>query len=158
MADIQISRAIAADVERIALLFDAYRCFYGRRSDPKAAREFLRNRLERGESVVYLAELDKRPAGFVQLYPSFDSVEIRPVWILHDLFVASECRGHGVGRLLMGAARRLAEERGAVGLSLATATENHVAQGLYESLGYCRDSRFYHYFLTIDEVSGEDHG
>jgi len=156
MPDIQINRAVAADIERIAPLFDAYRRFYGRRSDLDAARAFLHSRQERGESTIYLAEMDGRPAGFVQLYPSFDSVDARPVWILHDLFVDPECRGRGIGRLLMSAARHLAEDSGAAGLSLATATDNHVAQRLYESLGYRRDSRFYHYFLAISDTTGQD--
>jgi ribosomal protein S18 acetylase RimI-like enzyme len=158
MPDVQINRAVLADVDRIAPLFDAYRCFYGRSSDLDAARAFLHDRQGSGESTIYLAEIDGRPAGFVQLYPSFDSVDAHPIWILHDLFVDPGYRGRGIGRLLMSAARHLAEDSGAAGLSLATATDNHVAQGLYESLGYRRDSRFYHYFLAIRDATGEDQG
>lgn len=156
MTDVSIRRATQRDAELIAPLFDAYRRFYERASDVALAGEFLRQRLSHGESVVFIAESGGVPLGFVQLYPSFDSVECSAVWILHDLFVEPEGRGRGVGRALMEAARRLALETGATGLSLATASDNLVAQGLYEGLGYRRDERFFHYFLRVrPEDEGE---
>lgn len=144
-----VRRAESADADRLAPLFDAYRCFYGRQSDPELARRFISERLKRGESVIYLALTAREAIGFVQLYPSFDSVEASPVWILHDLFVSPGARGAGAGRALMEAATDLAKETGACGLSLATAVDNTAAQGLYESLGYVRDRRFFHYFLAL---------
>lgn len=152
---ISIRRATARDVGELAPLFDAYRCFYERESDTDLAREFLRERLRSGESTVFVAEDSDRPVGFVQLFPSFDSVEAGAVWILHDLFVDPGCRGSGIGRALMDAAGGLARESGAVGLSLATAHDNDVAQALYESLGYRRDERFYHYFLRVGGSTSE---
>lgn len=147
---VAIRRAESADLHQIAPLFDAYRRFYGRPSDPELATSFISERLEQGESVIFLAEIAGKAVGFVQLYPSFDSVEARPVWILHDLFVRSEARGLGAGRALMNAATGLARETRACGLSLATAVDNTVAQALYESLGYTRDRRFFHYFLSLE--------
>ena len=156
MEEIRIRRATAADLERIAPLFDAYRVFYGQRPDMVAAREFMRHRLEAGQSVVYAAELGAIPAGFVQLYPSFDSIDLGCIWILHDLYVDPGHRGKGIGRRLMEAARGLAEESGAAGLSLSTAVDNRVAQALYESLGYRRNTRFHHYFLPVGASSETD--
>jgi len=146
---VAVRRADSADSRQIAPLFDAYRRFYGRPSDPELATGFISERLEHGESVIFLAEMAGEAVGFVQLYPSFDSVEARPVWILHDLFVSPEARGSGVGRALMNAATGLASETRACGLSLSTAADNTVAQALYESLGYVRDRRFFHYFLRL---------
>jgi hypothetical protein len=77
MTDIRIVRAARNELEDLVPLFDAYRQFYGQRSDPAAAREFLRDRLERDESVIYVAYADGREAaGFTQLYPSFSSVSL----------------------------------------------------------------------------------
>ena len=146
---LSVRRADTGDAEALAPLFDAYRVFYGRSPDLELASRFLEQRLRAGESVVFIAEDDRGPAGFVQLYPSFDSVEAGSVWILHDLFVDPGRRGVGVGRALMDAARGLAIQTEAVGLSLATARDNVVAQSLYERLGYRRDERFYHYFLDV---------
>lgn len=151
-----IRKAGPGDTGAVAPLFDAYRQFYGRSPDLAAATRFLADRLGADESVVFLALAGDEPVGFVQLYPSFDSVEVRAVWILHDLYVIPDARCAGAGRALMEAARRLAEETGACGLSLATAIDNQVAQALYEGLGYRRDRRFYHYFLGLTPT--EDQG
>ena len=153
MSGVVIRRATDRDAPVLAPLFDAYRCFYEQPSDPGLAQAFLEKRLKSGESTVFVAEVDGTAVGFVQLYPSFDSVEAGAVWILHDLFVKPGGRERGVGRALMEAARALAVETGAVGLSLATATDNLVAQGLYESLGYRRDDRFFRYFLPVGPAS-----
>lgn len=146
---LSVRRADTGDAEALAPLFDAYRVFYGRSPHLELAGRFLEQRLRARESVVFIAEDDRGPAGFVQLYPSFDSVEAGAVWILHDLFVDPDRRRKGVGEMLMDAARRLAIETGAVGLSLSTARENSTARSLYERLGYRRDERFYHYFLNV---------
>jgi ribosomal protein S18 acetylase RimI-like enzyme len=146
-----VRQAGPGDVDAVAPLFDAYRQFYRQPSDPGLARTFLAERLEREESVVFLAERDGRAVGFVQLYPLFTSTADRPrrLWLLNDLFVAPEARGGGVGRALMDRARRLAEETGAAGLELATARTNAVAQRLYESLGYRVDDQFLRYELGL---------
>ena len=147
----KVRQATTDDVGRLAPLFDAYRQFYERPSDLALSREFLSQRLQRDESVIFLAEENGETLGFVQLYPLFSSTSPRPgrLWLLNDLFVTSAARGRGVGRHLMDRARRLAEETGACGLELATARTNHTAQSLYESLGYRRDKEFFRYELTL---------
>ncbi|MGE5178430.1 MAG: N-acetyltransferase family protein [Bacteroidota bacterium] len=142
----QIRKAGPADLGRIAPLFDAYRQFYGKPPDLERARAFLRERLERSESVIFLAEDEGRALGFVQLFPSFTSVEARGLWVLNDLFVAADARGLGVGRALMNAAREHAIRTGAKRLTLETMDDNPTAWKLYESLGYVRsaaDVRYY---------------
>jgi ribosomal protein S18 acetylase RimI-like enzyme len=146
-----IRQAEAADAAVVAPLFDAYRQFYERPSDLSLALAFVQARLEREESVIFLAERDGRAVGFVQLYPLFSSTAARPrrFWLLNDLFVAPEARGHGVARALMLRARRLAEETDAAGLELATGRTNLAAQRLYESLGWQRDEEFPRYELLL---------
>ena len=150
MAD-NIRQARAEDVDLVAPLFDAYRQFYAQPSDPALARAFIAERLTREESVIFLAERDGRPVGFVQLYPLFSSTAARPrrLWLLNDLYVAPEARSGGVGRALMDRARQLAEATDAVGLELATARTNVRAQRLYESLGYRIDEHFLRYELGL---------
>ena len=150
MAD-TVRQARPEDAELVAPLFDAYRQFYEQPPDSGLALGFIRARLERGESVVFLAERDGRPVGFVQLYPLFSSTAARPrrLWLLNDLYVVAEARGGGVARALMQRARRLAEETDAVGLELATAHTNVAAQRFYESLGWRRDEKFPRYELVL---------
>jgi ribosomal protein S18 acetylase RimI-like enzyme len=146
-----VRQAGPADTDLVAPLFDAYRGFYQQPSDLPLARAFIAARLERGESVVFLAERDGRPVGFAQLYPMFSSTAPRPrrLWLLNDLYVAPEARGSGVGRALMARARALAEATDACGVELVTAATNTVAQRLYESVGYRRDDLFLRYELGL---------
>ncbi|MBI3551378.1 MAG: GNAT family N-acetyltransferase [Elusimicrobia bacterium] len=145
MARLSIVACGARDAKRLAPLFDAYRMFYKQRSDLASARRFLSRRLRRGESVVFLALDGTRCLGFVQLYPTFSSVSMRPLWILNDLFVVPEARRGGVGKALLRRARKFASETGKEGLFLETARTNRKAQRLYEKLGWQRDTEFYRY-------------
>ena len=96
MSDITISRAGPADLDALALLFDAYRQFYCQSSDVPRARDWLRSRLRVGESVVLLARRGGAMLGFVQLYPMFSSVRTAKTWILNDLYVDAGARRRGV--------------------------------------------------------------
>ena len=148
----QIRRATISDLDDAAPLFDAYRQFYGQRSDVAAARAFLNERLRRDESVIFLAVADEdggEALGFTQLYPSFSSVSLKRLWVLNDLFVGPSVRRGGVGRRLLDRAREWAIETGAKGLVLATAVDNSKAQALYESCGWQRDDEFQHYHLFV---------
>lgn len=146
-ADLRTVRAGGGDVEDLVPLFDGYREFYGRRSDPAGARAFLAERISRDESVIFLAYIGREAAGFTQLYPSFSSVSLQSLWILNDLFVRPDIRRGGVGRALLERARRHAVETGAKGLVLSTGVTNKAAQTLYESCGWQRDDEFHHYHL-----------
>ena len=148
-AAFEIVQGTPADVGEVALLFDAYRQFYGKPPDLEAARRFLFARLSKGESVLFLARSREHVVGFVNLYAVFSSVNLTRQWILNDLFVAEEARKLGVGRALTQRARQLAEATQSNGLTLETGIENLAAQKLYESTGWKRDHEFYRYFLPV---------
>ena len=169
-AGFTIRRAGLSDVDAIAPLFDAYRVFYGQISDEGAAAAFMRARLERRESVLFVAEESSRvstdegyaifpaqaavrsvatPLGFTQLYPSFSSVSLAPIIVLNDLFVAPTARTRGVARALLLRAEEHARETGAVRLALTTARDNLRAQRVYEAMGWRRDEVFFAYTRTI---------
>jgi GNAT superfamily N-acetyltransferase len=145
---VRVLRAASRDLDELVTLFDGYRQFYGRRSDPAGARAFLRERIERDESVIYLAYTGPgEAAGFTQLYPSFSSVSLKALWILNDLYVRSDVRRGGVGRALLERARQHAADTGAKGLTLSTGVTNKAAQALYVSCGWQRDDEFFQYHL-----------
>jgi GNAT superfamily N-acetyltransferase len=148
-AGLRIARAGLSDLDDLAPLFDGYREFYRQRSDPTAARAFLRERIERDESAIYLAYAGREAAGFTQLYPSFSSVSLKRLWILNDLFVRTDIRRGGVGRALLERARLHAVETGAKGLVLSTGVRNKAAQTLYESCGWRKDDEFFQYYLLF---------
>src|SRR5437016_5524735 len=98
---VDIRRATLADLDVVVPLFDQYRQFYRQPSDPERAYEFLRERLERSQSVILLAFDNTAAIGFTQLYPSFSSGAMAPIFILNDLFVSSEARRRGMGSALL---------------------------------------------------------
>lgn len=145
----EVALANLDQLDAIANLFNQYRIFYGQSSNLEAARQFLQERFQNGDSVVFWAHQDGQAAGFTQLYPSFSSVSMKPIWILNDLFVTEAFRKQGVARLLMDAAEGYARETGAVRVALSTQISNLSAQALYESRGYARDEEFCHYSLGL---------
>ena len=148
-----IAPATLADIDELTRLFDLYRQFYQQPPDPALARRYLSARISGEESTIFIATDDADDAdaalGFTQLYASFCSVALAPIWILYDLYVDAAARKQGVGTALMNRARQLAEETGAARLELQTAVDNITAQSVYERLGYVRNTQFYGYALTI---------
>lgn len=135
-----IRRADQNDVDAIAPLFDAYRCFYAQPSDPERAREWLLERLQRDESVILVGERTGTVVGFTQLYPMFSSVRTARLWVLNDLFVAEDARRCGAARALLDAAAQFAREDGAAGIMLETACDNAPARALYVAAGWTEDA------------------
>ena len=140
---LQALRATTIHLDAVAKLFDAYHGFYGQPSNLEQSRTFIAERMAFNESAIFLVEDESGEAlGFVQLYPTFSSIDAHRTWLLSDLFTTPAARGRGVGRRLMNTARDFAVETGAKGLVLETATDNFTAQGLYESLGWVRDTGY----------------
>ena len=151
--DVQVHRADATHLDQVASLFDAYRGFYGQPSNLTQSRDFIAERMARDESVIFYADdAEGEALGFVQLFPTFSSIDAHRTFLLGDLFTAPAARGRGVGTLLMNTARAFAVLSGAKGMTLETATDNHLAQKLYEALGYVRDPGYYTYCLDLKQV------
>ncbi len=136
---ISTHRAGPADLDALGVLFDAYRQFYGQPSDVPRARDWLRERLRFGESVVLVATSGGKAVGFVQLYPMYSSVRTARTWILNDLYVDATARRGGVARTLLDAAAQFAREDGAAGISLETTRDNAPARALYRAAGWGED-------------------
>ena len=148
MSAITIRQAVLSDIEALSILFDGYRQFYERESDVAGARQFLLDRFEHGESVLFIAHDGDEPVGFTQLYPSFSSVSMGRIYVVNDLFV-NECgRRSGVGSALLAAAVAYAKTVGAIRLALSTACTNATAQSLYEAEGWKRDDDFFYTYTT----------
>jgi len=145
-----IIKAHIEHLDQIVSLFDAYRIFYKKPSDKEAAKKFLFERLKNKESIIFLALIDNEAVGFTQLYPSFSSVSMQPIYILNDLYVTKEYRKQGIGVALLNKAKQLCREQNFKGLGLQTETSNP-AQHLYESLGWKKDPDL-QYFWTNKEL------
>ena len=146
--DTTIRRATVADLDALVPLFDAYRVFYAQPSDPVRARDFLAERLAKGESAVLVAERGPSTVGFTQLYPIFSSVRTARTWLLNDLFVVEGARRGGVARALLDAAAAFAREQGAAGLMLETTRDNAPARALYRAAGWHEDETQWYSLAT----------
>jgi len=154
---IEIVRATIEDIPQVVPLFDAYRQFYKQTTDIEGATRFLTARLQEQSSVIFLAyrineQSTRQACGFIQLYPSFSSTTMERLWILNDLFVASEARRLGVGKALLKHARDFGAETQSKELTLQTAVDNYTAQSLYEANGWEREVEFYSYNLYLNRI------
>ncbi len=144
-----IKEAVVEDSEKVGEVFDLYRQFYKKDPDKIISIDYIKQRLTNKESTIFFVEENNICIGIVQLYITFDSLELAKKIILYDLFVKSEHRKKGIGTMLMNVSKNFAEKNNISGIELSTAISNGTAQSLYESLGYERDTEFYNYYLSI---------
>lgn len=174
---IEIRQANLNDISEVSRLFDEYRMFYGQLSDLEAATSFIKERMSKQESMIFIAacnegregssspdadidedtdvaiqekHIKETAMGFLQIYPSYSSVSMGPIWILNDLFVDSKYRQRGIARKLMQAVMKQAKKQQILRISLSTAISNQQAQALYESEGYTQDQRFMYYECNVE--------
>ena len=145
-----IVRAKKEHISEVSSLFDLYRQFYECDADISLATQFITERVINDESVIFLARENNTAIGFVQLYPSYCSVDAVKIFILYDLYVDKNYRNSGVGKQLMNKASEFAKGAGASRLDLLTAFSNKAGQHLYEKLGYkIANDDFHAYSLEL---------
>ncbi|ANS76035.1 acetyltransferase [Paenibacillus yonginensis] len=149
-----VTQATIHDLDDLAPLFDLYRVFYQQASNLEGAKEFLFNRFDHSESVIFIARAasDGQAVGFAQLYPTFSSISMKRSWVLNDLYVREEFRREGIAELLLLQVKEFAAQTKAKGVALSTAPDNVKAQSLYEKHGFVKDDEFYPYFLTLPQT------
>lgn len=144
----EIRLAQVDDLEKVVELFDAYRVWYRKSSDIKAAKTFLEQRLTLADSVIYLVTEQNEPLGFTQLYPSFSSTKMKRMWILNDLYVQPQHRGKGYSKQLISAAKDHCRKTEGCGILLETETTNDIGNKLYPSAGFeLEQNNFYFWSL-----------
>ena len=146
---IKIIKAKKGNVKEVGFLFDLYRQFYKYKPELKKSTKYINERISKKESTIFLCYCDKEPAGFVQLYETFDSLNINKKLVLYDLYVKKEFRQIGIGKSLMDIAKKFGHKKKIKLIELSTAITNKKAQSLYESLEYKRDKEYYNYYLEI---------
>ena len=139
-----IRRAKKKDIETLSVLFDKYRIFYKQQSDMSNAKAFLKKRMKRKESVIFVAEERKELLGFTQLFPIFSSVSMKRTWLLNDLYVNETARGKGAATALLNAAKEFGKETESKWLLLQTAADNFTAQKVYEKNGWAKETDFFY--------------
>ncbi|MEO6314803.1 MAG: GNAT family N-acetyltransferase [Chitinophagaceae bacterium] len=141
---ITVRKAGKEDIEAVTVLFDLYRTWYHQPSDIMAAKKFLLQRMEKNQSVIFVAEQDQKLVGFTQLYPIFSSVSLQETWLLNDLYVHATVRKQGVAAQLLQAARTHGLETNSKWLMLQTGNDNYTAQSVYEKNGWKKISDYFY--------------
>ena len=140
-----VRNAVESDVEKLAVLFDAYRVFYEKESDLNEAKKFLFDRIVNKESWIIVAMEEDYMVGFVQLYPLFSSTRMKKLWLLNDLFIVENYRGKGISKQLIEKCKDVCNDTGACGLMLETAKTNKTGNNLYVKTGFVLDADHNYY-------------
>jgi GNAT superfamily N-acetyltransferase len=134
----QIKSAEITDLESLTVLFGKYRRFYGKQNDVDAERSFLKERILKQDSEIFVVQEGTELLGFVQLYPLFSSTRLTKYWLLNDLFVDEDARGKGYSIQLIERAKQLCIDSNACGMYLETGKENLIGNKLYPKTGFKR--------------------
>jgi ribosomal protein S18 acetylase RimI-like enzyme len=147
--DLKIIRANKNHIDGISILFDLYRQFYKYQKNLINSKNYIHKRLINNESIIFIAIKNEKIIAFVQLYETFDSLNLSKKLVLYDLYVLDKYRKLGIGRKLMNKSRDFAKIKKFPRIELSTSIDNYNAQKLYESLDYIRDKEYYDYCLEV---------
>jgi GNAT superfamily N-acetyltransferase len=106
-----------------------------------AARTFAiwaRKHIGSRNGVVFLAEMDRRPAGYSLVFIRRNPViaRINTFGYISDLFVREEFRGQGISSKLKNEVTKWARRKGLRHLSLHVVDVNRVPKSIYERWGF----------------------
>jgi ribosomal protein S18 acetylase RimI-like enzyme len=144
-----VDAASTVDVPELSRLYIAYRVFYGEVPEEHHATAFIRDRVMQSNGRYFLARKGETAIGFMHLMPSTNTLAMRPIWFLEDLYVDVPARGKGVATALLRHAEAFARDTGAERLTLATAHDNLAAQHIYKKLGYVREDHFLYFHRLL---------
>ncbi|MDI3487207.1 GNAT family N-acetyltransferase [Methanolobus sp.] len=110
---------------------------------------------ERIYAEAIIAEIDRKPAGFIIFFHNFSSFTGKPGLYIEDIFVYPEYRGKGVGKALMRHCGKIARERNCGRLEWSVLDWNP-ARKFYEHMGGEHQKEWLLYRLDekgIDELA-----
>jgi GNAT superfamily N-acetyltransferase len=159
---LSIQTASSRDIPELVRLFNAYREFYEQPPDEPRVLAFICERIAHAEKppgevpvaqyfLAWTGSAGARKAvGFMHLIPSANTLAMRPIWFLEDLYVEASMREQGVATALLRHAEAFARNTGAERLTLATAHDNAPAQAAYGKAGYVREEYFWYFHRLLD--------
>jgi GNAT superfamily N-acetyltransferase len=149
MNKLTIRQATIQDLSKLVPIFDDYRECFKQTKNPVMVEQFLFEKFEHLESVIFIALLEDEVVGFAQLYPVFSSLTLQRVWLLNDFFIAEEFRGSGVGTQLFASVKEFTLLTKSKGIELSVEHTNEKAWAFWEKQGFKVDEEFRYYFYKI---------
>jgi GNAT superfamily N-acetyltransferase len=152
---LNIRAATRADAPVIASLVRELADYEKLLDDAKATAEDFLRELESPHPVIHvlIAEWNGEPAGFALYFFNFSTFVGRPGLYLEDLFVRPAHRQHGIGRALLSALARIAEQRGCGRMEWAVLDWNEPALRFYKSLDARQMNEWIIHRLTPVEIA-----
>ena len=139
------------DLEQLVPAFDKYRQFYRQESQPEKVKDFLKLLIKEEKSQIFLSCEDDELTGFVQLYPSFSSIGLAPIWVLNDFFIFGGSNRRDIAKGFLDAAKMLCEASKALRIEVTTRKENHRLHKIYRDYGFEKDYKYDYYFLRLSK-------
>jgi ribosomal protein S18 acetylase RimI-like enzyme len=87
-------------------------------------------------AVSFIAWQGQTAVGLINCFTGYSTFKAQPLLNVHDIAVAPECRGQGVGQALLAAAEAHAHLNGCCKLTLEVLSGNTVAQRSYARFGF----------------------
>ncbi len=87
-------------------------------------------------AITFIAWDADRPVGLLNAMRGYSTFRARPLMNVHDIAVAPEARGRGVGRALLAALEQHALQTGCCKLTLEVLSGNRVAMRSYLGFGF----------------------
>lgn len=137
-----------SNLSEVLPLIADYQRFYGvpEICDQRNAEFFAQFGPDSSLGCQFVFRENDQIKGFATLYFSFSSTIAAKVGVLNDLYVIPDARGQGVARALIDHCRDYAADYGAVRLQWVTATDNQLAQTLYDGMNTKKSTwHFYTY-------------
>lgn len=141
----QVRLATINDVENISTLYEHFYA-YNANQQPQYYKEAVESvgypkySIESNQDDIFVAIEDNTLIGFVHVKEDktspYDMIVQHKFAEVVDVFVEGPFRGHGVGPLLISAAKQWAKMRGLDYLELFVLTENENSRQFYEHVGF----------------------
>ncbi|MBN2892178.1 MAG: GNAT family N-acetyltransferase [Bacteroidales bacterium] len=144
-----IRQANIRDVGKLSSLTNDFRKFYNSNEKPDSEiQNYLEQRIRNNDSIIFIVEIDKIFVAYAQLFPSYSTIGLFPVYILNDLFVLKDFRYQGIAEKLLDKVISFALETERKQIWLLTENENLKAQNLYLKKGFIK-TKFQHYAYKL---------
>jgi ribosomal protein S18 acetylase RimI-like enzyme len=131
--------ALPAHADALVVLLDAYARDIAGGGEPLSdyvKANLVRELASRPQMYSILAFDGEAPVGLVNCIEGFSTFACKPLVNVHDVAVLASHRGRGIAALMLALAETIAQQRGAVKLTLEVLTGNRPAVALYERLGF----------------------
>jgi GNAT superfamily N-acetyltransferase len=152
---LNIRPATRADAPTIASLVRELADYEKLLPEARATADDFARELDSPNPVIHvlIAEWNGEAAGFALYFFNFSTFVGRPGLYLEDLFVRPAQRAHGIGRALLRALARIAQERDCGRMEWAVLDWNEPALRFYKSLDARQMNEWIIHRLTPVEIS-----